>query len=1297
MGRLSGDCKRGDSKRWVMRRITLSGLIFLTMTPLCAAETITWTGAAGVSSWSNAANWDLNRIPGAGDDVVIPDVDTPAVTFTSSDGTVAIHSLQIAETFRQTGGTLIVETDAALQNTHAQAGGTFRTGGSITITGNYTWTGGILGRSAAPTTLPLLTITGQLSIGSTSPALDGRTVTVMPGGLVISTSGLNLTGGTQFFVLAGAEWRFNATATVSGGDPDALVENYGLFDVNGGGGVVVSCGFSNFGRVEVRDTTTPDAVLRFGQGASMGIFDAPNRVLYISDGHAVLAGSTIRARLFAFESGDGSLYGDIDADEFVINRSQSAAPVEVETDHFNVRLLRMLQGGMELRGGPYSVEQLDMRGAASISGDADLTITGRTLAASGTFTSVGGTALLRLSGGSDPISLALLTNRRVELTGATPFRLTSLTVGANTQFLLAAGATATLEGSATTFGVASGVGTSLEIAGTLRSAVQNDVTLNGPMTVSGRVEIAPAVVSTNALFFQHGGIISGVIDGGAHPISLITTANENSWQALSTSQIIAQSLTAQGNVDLRGGLQLASEFITRTITPAAPNPVRVYSTSNLPLITINGPTAFQNALTVAAASVGNALTLSGDLTISGSCSMTGTIAAASGTTPRVLPTVGASISGQWSDTQIVAAAGTTVAITGGLDLHTAGAGIVIPAGAVLLTDGGSCTGPGFISNAGTIRRSTGNGATTLTGLRNDGTCEMLPSCGPAAEFRLENCLNRGNIVAPQHQVALRNTPSWLLDDAGSVSVARLVLASAGEMRGRVTVSGDLTVTTSASNSTVKVNPSQISAGRFVVTQGLVDCRAFGAIPLVVSGGEFHALTGLAPANVVLSNGTLSGPGPIDVAGPWTWTGGILGADAGDTFILRGPTAISMSGLGLTLRGALRIADGCVVNLTGTPDFTGARGASMIVDAGGLLRISGPARLNAASGSGAPPSLLVRGAVQITPGSSGAISMGFQTTNQGVIEAMSGTLSFTDLTNLTGTGTLGRSLTGGTFISHGNITLPNVVSITNAATIVVDGAGATIVDVGNNTGDVTIRNGAQINSANTFRNNGVLRLQSGGRVGVVWPQSGSIEMAGGILGSGAWPIQMAGGELSGYGQVGAGLTQGAGVIRPRGGVLSFVDGYRQDGGSIELQLSGPMLGTGFGQLAITPLASMHGTLDVRTSGYYLPAPGTNFVFATYSALVQQPTLTADCNGPLPFHVVYSPTAATLTWDTNLRGDANCDCRVDNFDIDPFVLRLIDEQAYGGLYPSCPPSRVDIDASGHFDNFDIDPFVSLLVNP
>ncbi|MBK8914435.1 MAG: right-handed parallel beta-helix repeat-containing protein [Phycisphaerales bacterium] len=61
-----------------------------------------------------------------------------------------------------------------------------------------------------------------------------------------------------------------------------------------------------------------------------------------------------------------------------------------------------------------------------------------------------------------------------------------------------------------------------------------------------------------------------------------------------------------------------------------------------------------------------------------------------------------------------------------------------------------------------------------------------------------------------------------------------------------------------------------------------------------------------------------------------------------------------------------------------------------------------------------------------------------------------------------------------------------------------------------------------------------------------------------------------------------------------------------------------------------------------------------------------------------------------------GDMNCDGVFNNFDIDPFVLALVDPGTWEANYPDCPISNGDMNGDNAFNNFDIDPFVNCLVN-
>ncbi|QOJ15564.1 MAG: hypothetical protein HRU75_13350 [Planctomycetia bacterium] len=60
-----------------------------------------------------------------------------------------------------------------------------------------------------------------------------------------------------------------------------------------------------------------------------------------------------------------------------------------------------------------------------------------------------------------------------------------------------------------------------------------------------------------------------------------------------------------------------------------------------------------------------------------------------------------------------------------------------------------------------------------------------------------------------------------------------------------------------------------------------------------------------------------------------------------------------------------------------------------------------------------------------------------------------------------------------------------------------------------------------------------------------------------------------------------------------------------------------------------------------------------------------------------------------------GDMNCDGLVNNFDIDAFVLALLDAAAYAAEYPGCNILNGDINGADGLNNFDIDPFVELLL--
>lgn len=79
---------------------------------------------------------------------------------------------------------------------------------------------------------------------------------------------------------------------------------------------------------------------------------------------------------------------------------------------------------------------------------------------------------------------------------------------------------------------------------------------------------------------------------------------------------------------------------------------------------------------------------------------------------------------------------------------------------------------------------------------------------------------------------------------------------------------------------------------------------------------------------------------------------------------------------------------------------------------------------------------------------------------------------------------------------------------------------------------------------------------------------------------------------------------------------------------------------------------------------------------------------------------SPNIFSDTWTMEtacpLLGDANCDGNVNNFDIDAFVLVILNPLGYAAAYPNCPILVNDVNRDGAANNFDIDQFVACMLD-
>src|SRR6185436_11700297 len=122
--------------------------------------TISWNVDAD-GAWTNAANWNLGRVPGPGDDVCI---DRPAGSFTVtlSSGAFSINSLHSAESFVLSGGTLSLGAASEIAQTFTLSGGTLTGAGSLAVQGAMSWTGGLMSGSGTTMVAPgaVLTLSG---------------------------------------------------------------------------------------------------------------------------------------------------------------------------------------------------------------------------------------------------------------------------------------------------------------------------------------------------------------------------------------------------------------------------------------------------------------------------------------------------------------------------------------------------------------------------------------------------------------------------------------------------------------------------------------------------------------------------------------------------------------------------------------------------------------------------------------------------------------------------------------------------------------------------------------------------------------------------------------------------------------------------------------------------------------------------------------------------------------------------------------------------------------------------------
>jgi hypothetical protein len=241
-------------------------------------STITWIGGNG--AWSTAANWDLGRVPAAGDHVVI---NSGTVTF--SVGTSDIACVNSTGALVISGGTFIIS-DTASSSTVTSltlSGGTLNGSGDINVTGTFTWSFGTMGGAGITVIQPGAVL--SLSSGSSkylSRTLQNDGTVNFSGGtfyysgteITVNNNGVfDITGDVAFTYYSTSSAVFNnsagATLKKTGGTGTATINAAVNNSGTGAAGVIVSSGtlkLAGGGISDGRFEVGTGATLEFGGG-----------------------------------------------------------------------------------------------------------------------------------------------------------------------------------------------------------------------------------------------------------------------------------------------------------------------------------------------------------------------------------------------------------------------------------------------------------------------------------------------------------------------------------------------------------------------------------------------------------------------------------------------------------------------------------------------------------------------------------------------------------------------------------------------------------------------------------------------------------------------------------------------------------------------------------------------------------------------------------------------------------------------------------------------------------------------
>ncbi len=951
-------------------------------------DAVRWINPAG-GNWGVAANWDAGRVPGAGDDVTI---NMPGATITHSTGTDSVHSLTL------TNGTLALS-------------------------------GGILQNISTLQDNAVLNLSGG-TLGGVSMIQGGGTFNFSRGTLLNSTvaAGTTVTGtGNQMATLNGVT--LNGNLDLTSGNPEVLVTN-GL-TLNGAAALGNSSG-STFGELLFVGTQTLD-----GSGSILlGAYPAYNfNGLYeYQPGSATLTigpNITIHGKtgiVAAYYSGNSVInQGTITADV-----SGGTITVSFGSNGSNSGTLAATNEGTLTLGGTWANSgtiransgTLNLGGNFNLAAGSTLTTSGGTVNLTGTLNNTNTTLTLNASTGSWNFSGRINGGTVSESGGAA---LVILTAYPSTLAVLDG---VTLDGD-------------LDLTG----APRRDVTVLDGLTLNGTAYLGNAAGTTRGnLWFSntetfdgHGTVLFG---GTSDALNLLYIPSS------SITVTLGANLTVHG----KNG-QLYGQFTSDTFI----NQATINADTAGGTITVN-PTTWTNSGTVRAQN-GGILSATAPTNYASGTLTGGTWQVYDTSTLRVAMSAGlvtnaATILLDGATSHFYqAASGTTDALAalatnaGSLTVQNSrtftSTADLMNSGTLLIGPGGTVTVTGTYTEAGTLNvRATGVMSVAGALANFDGANLSGGTYRIAGTFQFPGAAIATNAAT----LVLDGSASQIIDQNGNDALAGLA-ANSGSLtlqNGRnLSLAGNF-----SDSDTLSVGVGTFTINGTYTEQGSVTVQAGASL---IVAGSFANFDG---ANL---NG-----GTFDLLGTLQFPGANLQGNAA-TLVLDGASAQildqngnnGLANLALNaVSGSLTLQNGANMTTAGNFENDG----SLTIGAGSTLTITGvdtdtgtltiptSGTLNLLGGGSSSGNISNGGTLTLAAGA------GFTSTGS---YSQSGTVVVADTALFSLLGTFsnfdGATLSGGTCDILGTFQFNNAAVVTNAATLILDGPDALVLDQNGNDG------------------------------------------------------------------------------------------------------------------------------------------------------------------------------------------------------------------------------------------------------